>query len=653
MRTTTRAWHVFVLRVVGLVSACTLLADAPAVASGTQSIGPPGGWVTALAVDPRRPATVYAGMGRKGLYRSIDGGERWSLFGFATEPVGWIGFHPTEPDTLFVSASGLMRSVDGGTTWTEIGPSVTAGGLAFDPEDPTVMYIAREGCILRTTVRAPTKRDWSPWCGRLPADAAIRALFTVPGRGDALYASTDRYGLFESLDRGDSWHSLAPSPEAAQGPGTVVTQAAIVRTDPLTMYFLTNAGDPAESVWLTRDGGQHWQPAGAGFPETPTMLVVAPSDPDVAYAALSAGRFFATLDGGAHWTAAGTDLPSSLAPVVAVDPIRPRTAYVGTYGAGVKKTDDGGATWRDASVGIDGSMVTTLVVAPWPSPSATLFALIYGGGPLASDDGGRTWRSMMSGLPRSSTDLVALAAHPTRVGTVYIGTHDGLYVSENSGTTWQAESPSAVTGGVVAVAVDPTSPGALYVGLESGGLLRRKGDGAWVTLRSPPPPYDGGGAICVMTWFARPLFLDPYRPGTIYWIGAMTRDDSRTWNTVPLPMGFASAITGDATHIYAGGFDGGVYASIDEGTYWLPAGTGLPGKGVPALVIDPRRPATLYTAIDKRVFVSHDRAVHWTTLDVATLDTPVLSLALHPTRPNALYVGTEGRGVLRVPLTSP
>jgi photosystem II stability/assembly factor-like uncharacterized protein len=645
MSAATRAFRVRVRRVVGLVGLCTVLGDAHALAFRAQSIGPPGGWVTALAVDPRRSEIVYAGMGKKGLYRSTDGGEHWRLFGFPTEPVFSIDFHPTEPETLFVSTRALMRSRDAGTTWTEIGPSVAPGGLALDPVDPTVMYVGREDCVLRTTAASPTKRDWSPWCGGLPAK--IRALLTVPGRADALYASTDRSGFLESLDRGETWHGLGTPPNAPNDSATVVAQAA-ARTVPLALYAATDTGDPATSVWRTRDGGRHWEPAGGDLPETPTSVVVAPSDPDVAYATLSIHGIFATRDGGARWAAADPGLRSS---VIAVDPVRPRTVYVGTYGAGVKKTDDGGATWRDASLGIDASMVSALVVAPWPSP--TLFALTYGGGPFASADDGRTWRSLKSGLPRSSTDLIALAPDPTRVGAVYIGTHDGLYVSDDAGATWQPESPSAVTGGVVAVAVDPASPGSLYVGLESGGLLRRKGDGSWVTLRAPPPPDVGLGAICVLTWFARPIFVDPFRPGTISWGGALTRDDGRTWNAVPIPKGFASALTGDATHLYAAGFDGGVFVSIDEGAYWLPAGAGLPDKSIDALLLDPRRPATLYAATDTRVFVSHDRAVRWTALDVATLDTPVLSLALHPTNPRALYIGTEGRGVLRVPVTSP
>src|SRR5205823_14592254 len=41
------------------------------------SNGPEGGTVTALAIDPQTPATLYAGTGG-GVFKSTDGGATWS-----------------------------------------------------------------------------------------------------------------------------------------------------------------------------------------------------------------------------------------------------------------------------------------------------------------------------------------------------------------------------------------------------------------------------------------------------------------------------------------------------------------------------------------------------------------------------------------------
>src|SRR2546426_2055073 len=41
-------------------------------------IGLTGGYVNALAIDPQRPTTVYAGTSWGGVFKSIDGGATWS-----------------------------------------------------------------------------------------------------------------------------------------------------------------------------------------------------------------------------------------------------------------------------------------------------------------------------------------------------------------------------------------------------------------------------------------------------------------------------------------------------------------------------------------------------------------------------------------------
>ena len=58
-----------------VVAAGLLYIGAPAAADWT-SIGPFGGSINALAVDPQTPTTLYAGTSR-GVYKSTDGGTSW------------------------------------------------------------------------------------------------------------------------------------------------------------------------------------------------------------------------------------------------------------------------------------------------------------------------------------------------------------------------------------------------------------------------------------------------------------------------------------------------------------------------------------------------------------------------------------------------
>jgi hypothetical protein len=42
--------------------------------TGWTSIGPDGGQIRALAIDPTAPSTLYAGTQGGGVFRSLDGG---------------------------------------------------------------------------------------------------------------------------------------------------------------------------------------------------------------------------------------------------------------------------------------------------------------------------------------------------------------------------------------------------------------------------------------------------------------------------------------------------------------------------------------------------------------------------------------------------
>src|SRR5207249_3860983 len=59
--------------------AMTLAAPRGAQA-GWTSIGPDGGWIQTLAIDPATPSTLYAGT-FYGLFKSTDGGASWTAAG--------------------------------------------------------------------------------------------------------------------------------------------------------------------------------------------------------------------------------------------------------------------------------------------------------------------------------------------------------------------------------------------------------------------------------------------------------------------------------------------------------------------------------------------------------------------------------------------
>ena len=105
------------------------------------SIGPDGGFIMALAIDPVTPATLYAGTYRGGVFKSMNGGESWSAVntGLPNLNVFSLVIDPQTPPTLYVGIeAGVFKSTNGGGSWSAVntGPDPTihvSGLLAIDP----------------------------------------------------------------------------------------------------------------------------------------------------------------------------------------------------------------------------------------------------------------------------------------------------------------------------------------------------------------------------------------------------------------------------------------------------------------------------------------------------------------------------------------
>src|SRR6478752_4298419 len=76
------------------------------------SLGPDGGWITALVIDPDDPATIYAGTRHNGVFKTTDGGTTWnSASAGLPDPWVWdLAIDPQNTDTLYVSLdSGVFK----------------------------------------------------------------------------------------------------------------------------------------------------------------------------------------------------------------------------------------------------------------------------------------------------------------------------------------------------------------------------------------------------------------------------------------------------------------------------------------------------------------------------------------------------------------
>ena len=291
-------------------------------------------------------------------------------------------------------------------------------------------------------------------------------LFLVLGAGLAAQntsgsATTETPAEFKAL----KYRSIGPAA------GGRVSRVAGIPGDPSTYYAATASG----GVWKSADGGATWKPV---FDEQPISSIgsvaVSPSNPNVVYVGsgeanirgnVAAGNgIYKSMDAGKTWTHVWTQ--EGQIGTMVVHPSNPDIAFAAVLGhafgpnpeRGVYRTTDGGKTWqqvlkKDADTGASD-------IAMDPSNPAILFAgfwqarrvpwdLVSGGpgsGLYVSRDGGTTWKQLTgNGLPDPIWGKVGVAVAPSdgrRVYALIEAEKGGLFRSDDGGENWELVNPS-------------------------------------------------------------------------------------------------------------------------------------------------------------------------------------------------------------------
>jgi photosystem II stability/assembly factor-like uncharacterized protein len=249
--------------------------------------------VTDVAIDPRRPARVYASRAISqtggGVSRSADGGDRFmsASHGLPSNPydpgltadVDRIIVDPLRNQVLYALAwadGGVYRSTNAGRSWHPYaeglppGERLNASSGAVDPSGGA-LYVSSRGGSGRTGAlyrRAPDAASWerltAPDSSRSPLDDEIFAITVDPTDADVLYVGTLGAGVFRSSDGGRSWGAAS-----TDLPPDAVVRLVVDPANAATVFARTTNG-----VFRSDDRGETWADIGAGlFPPVGGGLV--------------------------------------------------------------------------------------------------------------------------------------------------------------------------------------------------------------------------------------------------------------------------------------------------------------------------------------------------------------------------------------------
>jgi photosystem II stability/assembly factor-like uncharacterized protein len=542
-------------------------------------LGPDGGTVRALAVDPGTPRVVYAGTLGEGVFKSTDGGATWSR-----------------------SGSGLPKSEVNGVN-----------AFAFDARRHTIVYAAVSGHGVYKSTNGGA--SWLPVRTGMGGSPIVVALAADPRAAGVVYAGTDR-GVYKTIDGGGHWR-LATT--------LSVSALAIDPKRPATLYAAAYSG-----VFKSTDGGATWKPSSRGIPGglVPQSLAIDPRRSATLYMG-TFERVYKSVDAGASWVSTGAGLPAETTlSALAIDPADPRILFAGSFGKGIYRSDDAGASWFPVEAGLTNRQVWTLAVHP---QGTALYAgtgdggrINQGGGPggVFETTDGRTWHRTVRGLVASSVRTVAVAAGDAAV--LWAGTDSlGLFRSPNGGRVWRRAPIPELDGELRDIAMDPTSPGTVYVLASSqttpGFRLFKTADSGATWSRLFPPPFSSPVGVKV----------DP-RTGAVWLFGyglERSTDGGATWTAASGIEGanLIQDVTFDPSSpqtLYASGLwssgsrfqpnEARLYRSVDGGATWSRSDAGLVRPGAAQkVVVSPANPRVIYVAVGGKLLRSTDATVSW------------------------------------------
>ena len=282
------------------------------------------------------------------------------------------------------------------------------------------------------------------WGGRVSGVAG------VPGDPNTCYAASASGGIWKSIDGGITWKPVFDD-QAISSMGSI----AVAPSDANVIYAGSGEANirgnvaAGNGIYKSIDAGKTWTHVWNEEGQI-GKIVIHPTDPDTAFAAVLGHAFgpnkergvYRTRDGGRTWTRVLGKDENTGASDVAFDPSNPNVVFAGFWqarrspwnlqsggpGSGLYVSRDGGDNWtqldgKEKGKGLPPGIWGKVGVAVAPSDGRRVYALIEAeqGGLFRSDDGGETWeRATASRLIRQRPWYYStMTVHPANPNEIW------------------------------------------------------------------------------------------------------------------------------------------------------------------------------------------------------------------------------------------
>ena len=271
-------------------------------------------------------------------------------------------------------------------------------------------------------------------------------------------------------------------------------------------------------------------------------------------------------------------------------------------------------------------------------------------------------------MNRTLVFSLAVAAACASIGAQ---SQSGLTAEMLKGMPLRTTGPDITTGRISDIDIDPKNPNVWYVASASGGLFKTENRGNTFTAI-----FDDGGSFSLGA-----VKIDP-KDSNVVWLGTgennnqrsvafgdgvyKSTDAGKTWKRMGLensehiqnvmidPRNSNTVYVTAIGPLWRAGGDRGLFKTTDGGATWKNVLPGTENSGATDIVMDPRKPDTIYVAMlqrrravgqligggpDSGIFKSTDGGAKFTRLTkgLPTVEMGRVGLGINPKNPNTLY----------------
>ncbi|MBV8206733.1 MAG: transcriptional regulator [Acidobacteria bacterium] len=455
--------------------------------------------IRSFVIAPSDPATMIVGA-LDGVFRSNDAGETWNRI----SPEGHAEIHnieslaidPRNPDIIYAGTWHLpWKTEDGGRTWRSMKQGLIDDSDIFsiivDHSNPATVFLSACSGIYKSENAGGLfhKIQGIPFSAR-----RTRMLHQDPQQAGVVYAGTTE-GLWRTSDAGATWKRVTPA-------NVIVNDISVDPRDPARVLLATDRS----GVLLSTNSTVSFTPSNRGFVHRQvTALAEDPEDPSTVFVGVvndkEYGGVFLTHDGGAHWQQRSSGLGGR--DIFVLRAVAGGTILGGTNN-GIFELQKNGSEWHP----INDVVIERRITVKLPRPGSKAKTLtrventrstivghvndirIAGNtwyaataqGVLVSDNAGKSWHGGPV-LGNRGFVSVAAAGHVVSAATL-----NAVFVSTDSAATWQEAALPEKVHAIRSITVAPDST--LWVAAREGAYRSSDAGQNWQRVMNGLPAHN-------------------------------------------------------------------------------------------------------------------------------------------------------------------